>query len=513
MTTKKSDIVFISPCNEKLGHFHSFVPRSIPIGVALLSGYLMKHGFTAEVVDEEIVRIDREFIARKLAVMSHPKIFGLSVMTTNSGRAYEIARLIKSLDKDAVVVAGGIHPTVMPEEVMAAGCVDYAVRGEGERPLLELVKRLKSGGGSFGEIKSLMYRGQDGKPVFNPAEDTAFDITELPAFPYELFDPKHYDLGFILTSRGCPFDCIFCSQRAITKRRYRALKNEVVIAELERLVNVLGQKNITFFDDFFTGDKKRVFELCALIRERGLHQKCSFGVQTRGDSVDRELLEEMKKSGFDSLMFGFETSSNRLMEVIQKSETVEDNVNAIKLAREIGFTVEATFIFGFPEETYADRLEALLIAKSIVSRARFNNATPYPGTKLYEMALKDGRLNLKGGWSNFSSAGAVTSGVFDGYVVPYSPEGTKPADLAGEVFFANLLFYINLSNMRKLFNAKKSGSGKWFEVPADKLLDFRVWTNLLALGLSVLFKFAYVFTFSAESRKFFIQGFLKTKEY
>jgi radical SAM superfamily enzyme YgiQ (UPF0313 family) len=250
-----------------------------------------------------------------------------------------------------------------------------------------------------------------------------------------------------------------------------------------------------------------------MIRERGLHKKCSFGVQTRGDSVDRELLEEMKKSGFDSLMFGFETSSNRLMQVIQKSETVEDNINAIKLARDIGFAVEATFIFGFPEERFEDRLESLLIAKSIVSRARFNNATPYPGTKLYEMAVKDGRLNLKGGWSNFSSAGAVTSGVFDGYVVPYSPEGTKPADLAGEVFFANLLFYINFANMRKLFNAKKSGSGKWFEVPADKFTDLRVWRNLLMLGFSVALKFVYVFVFSAESRKFFVQGFFKNRVY
>jgi radical SAM superfamily enzyme YgiQ (UPF0313 family) len=508
-TTRPTDITFISPSNEKLGLFHRFVPRSIPLGIAILTSYLMEKGYSVEIVDEEIAKIDIDTLTNKMKTMAKPKIFGISTMTTNATRAYSVAKMIKTLDKEAVVVVGGIHPTVMPEEVLSTGYIDFVIRGEAERSLLLLLQKLKAGNKEYDDIENLVYKDSSGNFVYNQPESNPFDVNELPMFPYHIFDKKYYDLGFILTSRGCPFDCIFCSQKMITKRRYRAISNEVVANELDYLINKLDIKNITFFDDYFTGDKKRVFQLCKMIREKGLHKKCSFGAQTRGDSVDRELLIEMKKSGFDSLMFGFETSSNHLMDIINKQETVEDNINAIKLAREVGFTTEATFIFGFPEEKYEDRIKALQIAKDIVDRARFNNATPYPGTKLYEIAVKENRLNMKDGWSNFSSAGAVTANIFEKYKAPYSPEGTRPEDLVGEVFLANLLFYLNISNLKKLFNIKKSGSGKWFEIPKKQLLNPFVWLGILLLAVNVFLRAIYFFLFSKECRRFALDGFLK----
>jgi radical SAM superfamily enzyme YgiQ (UPF0313 family) len=513
MHNRSADIVFISPRNDSLGLFQRFVPRSIPIGVAILSGWLRKHGFSAEVADEDVVRIDRAFLEDRIKRMAFPRIFGLSVMTTNAGRAYETAKLIKSIDKSAVVVMGGIHPTVMPEEAMATGCVDFVVRGEGERALLALVVKLKAGAEDYCDIKGLVYLDKARKPVFNPGGDTFFDVDDLPPFPYDLFCGGHYDLGFILTSRGCPFDCIFCSQKVISRRKYRAVRTKAVVEELDRLVNCFGQKRVTFFDDYFTGDRERVFDLCAKIRARGLHRICSFHAQTRGNSVDRDLLTEMRRSGFDSLMLGFETASNRLMNQIKKKETVEDNIAAAKLATELGFAVEATFIFGFPGEMYRDRLEALLMARSLITRARFNNATPYPGTELYDIAVKERRINVKGCWENFSSVGAAVAGVFDGYAVPYSPCGTEPDDLAGEVFLANLLFYINISRLKKLLNMKRSVSGKWFEVPPGALLDPGAWFALLMLAFNVGLKSLYVLSSSGESRKFFVEGLFKSGRY
>jgi len=506
------DILFISPRNESLGPFRPFVPRSIPIGAAVLAGWLMRHGFQAAVADEDIVSIDRAFLEERIGKMAVPRIFGISAMTTNFRRACGIASLIKSVDKNAVVVMGGIHPTVRPEEALAAGGVDFVVRGEGERALLALIRKLKAGAGGYDDIKGLAYRDKTGKPVFNPEEDSVFDLNELPPFPYGLFESGGYDLGFLLTSRGCPFDCIFCSQKLISKRRYRGLRTGTVIEELDRLVNRFGQKRVSFFDDCFTSDRERVFGLCAEIRRRGLHRKCSFAAQTRGDSVDRELLEEMRRSGFDGLMFGFETASEGLMSAIGKNETVGQNAAAARLARELGFTVETTFIFGLPGEKYRDRLEALYMARELADRARFNNAAPYPGTGLYEIAVRERRLDMRGGWEGFSSAGAVTAGVFDGYRVPYCPEGTEPADLEGEVFLANLLFYLDPGNLKKLLNMKGAVSGKWFELPAGALRAPCRWPALFRLALSICLRCAYALARSGESRKFLAEGLFKKRD-
>lgn len=504
------DIILISPSNEKLGLFHSFVPKSVPIALGIIASYVMKYNYTPEILDEETINIDEKLLKEKMKAMSEPRIFGLSIMTTNASKAYNIAKLIKKLDEKAIILAGGIHPTVASEEVLNSGYIDFVIRGEGEKAVLSLIEKIKKGEGHFNDVKNLVFCDEDKKIIYNDCETENFDINELPVFPYELFNKKKYDLGFILSSRGCPFNCIFCSQRTITKGKYRPRNNELVIKELDFLINKENKKNITFFDDFFTGDKKRVFELCEMIRKKGFHKKASFGVQTRADSVNKEILTEMKRSGFDSLMFGFETSSNHLMKVINKRETVEDNINAIKLAKELGFSAEATFIFGFPEETYQDRINALKIAKSIgLDRARYNNATPYPGTEFYNIALAQNKLHKQTGWENFSSAGAVTAGLFKPFQVPYCPEGTKPRDLAGEVFLANLLFYLNAQKLKALFNIKSAASGKWFELPQSKLFDLKFLFKLVILSFSVFFRAIYFIVFSKECRRFFIESFSK----
>jgi len=502
------DILLISPSNEKLGLFHSFVPKSVPLALGILASYIMKFDYKPEIIDEEVIKIDENLLKSKIELMAKPRIFGISVMTTNALKAYELAETIKKLDENAIIIMGGIHATVAPEEALKTNFIDFVIRAEGERSTLGLIQKIKAGDTDYTSIKNISFFDENKNIICNDLEEEPFDVNELPLFPYQLFDKKKYDLGFILSSRGCPFNCIFCSQRVITKGKYRPRSNELVIEELEYLINVENQKNITFFDDFFTGDKKRVFELCQMIREKGLHKKTSFGVQTRADSVNKELLEEMKKSGFDSLMFGFETSSNHLMKVINKRETVEDNINAIKLAKELGFSAEATFIFGFPEEKYEDRINALKIAKNTgLDRARFNNATPYPGTEFYNIALSQKKLVQQNGWENFSSAGAVTASLFKPFTVPYCPDGTNPKDLVGEVFLANLLFYLNPNKLKALFNIKKSGSGKWFELPKSKMFDFKLMINLMMLGISVGLRAIYFIIFSKECRKFFFESF------
>lgn len=506
------NILLISPTNEKLGLFRSFVPRSVPLAIGLLSSYLIKHGFNIDIIDEETQQLNKKILQQRMKKMFNPPVFGLSIMTTNAAKSFKIAEMIKKINKDSIIIAGGIHPTVAADEVLQEGVIDFVVRGEGEVALLEILTNIKNGThNKIKDIKGVSYIDEEGRIVHNP-KDKPFDVNELPMFPYNLFSQKHYDMGFILSSRGCPFDCIFCSQRAITKGKYRPRENHAVINELKYLIEEKGIRNITFFDDLFTGHKKRVFTLCDMIIEHDFHNKCSFGVQSRADSINEELLLKMKSAGFNSIMFGFESASNRLLNLINKKETVEDNINAIKLAKKMGFTTEATFIFGFPTETYEERLLSLQTAvASGVDRARFNIATPYPGTAFYAIAKEEGKLKIEKRWENFNSVGAITNSLFKKYTVPYCPDGVRPIDLTGEVLLANLLFYLNMRNIYKLFNTRKTGSGKWFEISGGKKINPVIWIKFLILTLNIGLKALFFLIISNECRRFFFSGFFKNK--
>lgn len=498
------DLLLISPCNTKLGKFKRFVPRSVPIGVGIIAGFIRERGFSAKIIDQELVDINTNSIDGFLRQCKKPRIIGISVMTANVASGYKIASVIKSVDKDATVIFGGIHATVMPDEILKDRNVDFIVKGEAEYTFLNLIQQIKGGRIELDSLENVGAR-RNGEIYFTKSSAEMVDVNDVPMFPYDMYDISKYNLGFILTSRGCPFDCIFCSQRVITKRSYRYISSERVIEELDYLINKLKQPNILFFDDYFTGNKERVFELCSMIQERGFHKKVSFGVQTRGDSINRELLKAMRAANFNSLMFGIETASENLMKLINKNETVQENVDAIRLAKEMGFTVEATFIYGFPTETFDDRFKAFSLSREIgIDRARFNNATPYPGTQMYEMVKN--KIKIEPEWVNFSSAAAVTAGIRKKYPLPYVPEGATEKELEGTVLLANLLFYFNISNLKKLFNTKQGGSGKWFEVSKKELVSLNTVFNLLLLsGTVILRTFHYLLT-NSNCRRFFLKA-------
>ena len=454
---------------------------------------LRKESIPFTIVDDELSCIDNNLVAGMLRVLPEVPIVAISAMTTNYRRAIEIASLFKTRRPDCIVVFGGIHPTVLPEDTLRSGVVDYVAIGEADRTFPQLVRAIRSGA-KPDTVPGIAFL--DNGVFLKTASVETDGVEDLPAFPYDLFDNHRYDLGFILTSRGCPHGCTFCSQRAVSRRRYRAIPVPQVLDELEYLIRERGQRVITFFDDYFTADRKRVDAICRGIRERGLHRDCEFFAQTRGDSVDEELLRLLKDSGFTSLMFGFESSSEKVMKAVAKGETVEDNRRAALLAKKHGFETEATFIFGLPEETFEDRVGAVHLAwDAALDRARFNNATPYPGTVLHDWVAAKGRLQVKPYWDNFSSTAALISKIGDGQGVPWVPEGMTGEELVGQVLLANMLFYIRPGRMKRLFNSSEKASAKWFLFRhRDWLNPLRLWSLVrlcTSLGLRTLYYLAF----------------------
>lgn len=472
--------------NKKLGNFARYVPISIPFSLGFLAGYLLDKGKQVKILDEQVTEITCEILDNYVKNLSKPYIFGMSCLTANISRGYELAEIIKKRYPDCKIIFGGIHPTVLPDEVLKNDYIDIAVRGEGEKTLYLLYNTIKNKKDYY-KIPGISFKDKNNKIKHNPPAKL-IDLKEIPKFPYNLFDKysDKYNLGFIFSSRGCPYSCIFCSQRCISGRKYRCSPIERVIEEIDLLINKYGQKHIDFFDDNFLVNKNRTKELCESMYKNGFYNKATFGCQIRADSVDEEMLTYLKKAGFKNLAFGMETASERLMIIINKGETVKAIIKAVKLAKKFGFQVAGTFMFGLPTETKEERYQTYKLAIELdLDYARFNNATPYPGTKLYEIAKSENRLNTGKNWENLNACGSFVEGLFTKSKLAYVPTTTTEKELYKDVLKANLLFWLR---PRKIIQILGNGtvSGGWLSLPKRWYLKPGELYYISQLGIRVL---------------------------
>lgn len=492
-------MLFINPAVDQSSQpkiTRKFTYATFPTSIGFLAAYLRtKNNDNVRIIDEQIVKLSKDELKNELSKLEHPKIVGVPNLTITTNRVLKLIKEIKSIDPNITVIIGGIHPTVLPKEMLEDSLADIIVRGEGELTLSELYECLKNDR-SYQDVKGISYR-KGSEVIHNPSRELIRDLDELPPFPYDLFekDIEHYgDFGTVISSRGCPFDCIFCSQRAISGKSYRFYSVPRIIDEVKLLVDRYGQKKIWFMDDNFAINKKRLFELLDGIIDSGYHKKVAFIAQTRGKEISYEILEKLKACNFISLAFGVETGSERLMKLLNKNELVLDNIKAINMTSTAGIMIDASFIFGLPSETRQERYETLKLACSLpLTGARFNIAIPYPGTQLYNIAKQENRLNIHADWSNCSNQYYL-----QGDDLPYVPLGTDNLVLILDTIIANLAFNLRPSILYKtLFKSPLAGGGvislpkKWYLRP-DKLLSFLmffylVFKRIITIYIKILF--------------------------
>src|SRR3989338_2353472 len=325
-------MILISPRSTKFGIFEKYIPLSVPIGIGYLAGYLFQHNKDVEIIDEQVRPISKEILEDAVKNFSPPYIFGISSVTACINRSFEIAEIIKNIYPDSRIILGGIHPTVLPDEVLENCNIDFIVRGEGEEVLYELYDVIKNKS-DYSKIKGISFK-KNGQIIHNLSADLP-NLNKIPPFPYYLFNKNEdrYSLGFISSSRGCPYDCIFCSQRSISGRQYRYVPTEIVINEIDLLINKYRQRHINFVDDNFTANKQRIIEMTNAMIKKKFYEKATFDCQTRGDAVNEEVLILLKKAGFRLISFGLETASERLMVLLNKKETVAENKAGVRLAK------------------------------------------------------------------------------------------------------------------------------------------------------------------------------------
>ncbi|MBU2567332.1 MAG: radical SAM protein, partial [Elusimicrobia bacterium] len=251
-----------------------------------------------------------------------------------------------------------------------------------------------------------------------------------------------------------------------------------------------------------TVNKNRTKKLCTLMHKNKFYLKAKFDCQTRGDSINPEILEYLKMAGFRTINFGIETASERLMKLINKGETVEKNIQAVKLVKKFGFQVSATFILGLPTETKEERWQSYKLAKQLdLNYVRFNNATPYPGTELYEIAKRENRLNTGKNWENLNACGSLVESPFKSSRLSYVPRTTTEKELVNDVLKINLFFSLRPKRVIRLL-LEKEGPVGWFLLSDRWFINLKELFYLASLGINLLYlfiKILFVFNFKKQS--------------
>ena len=371
-------------------------PPFIPMGIGYLAAVLEKNGYNVNVIDCQALRLTYREVENELR-KRQPDMVGVTSTTLTYKSALNIFKVAKKALPNCLTVYGGCHATFWDEEALKE-CpqLDVIVRGEGEKSLLELVKKIEAGK-SFHRVLGTTCR-KDDKIVKNPDRPYIENLDDLPfpahhLFPIERFR-KYGKLIFpVMTSRGCVYWCDFCTAVRMFGRKYRMRNPKNVVDELEFLYKKYGEDQYTFYDDAFTVNQPRTAEICEEIKNRKL--KIKWDCETRVDTVTKELLLKMREAGCIAIWFGVESGSQQVIDAMGKGFSIKQTVRAFKWAKEAGLMTVASVILGFPGETSETAWETIKLVERIKPHEiGIYIATPYPGTPMYDYVKEMGWLKI-----------------------------------------------------------------------------------------------------------------------
>lgn len=356
-------------------------------------------GFLAaclEYKNHEVIIID-ELLGQKVLseIMSfNPDIVGITGVTPLIPDAYRIADRCRDFGYKTII--GGVHASTLPEEAIKHA--DIVLVGEGERTLREIINK---------NIKGII----KGNPVK--------DLNDIPFPAWHLMDMKYYTtyrqrvemsflsfasknslVGSILSSRGCPYSCTFC-RNSFKDLPYRFNSPKRVIEEIEALQNAYGIDSLFFIEDNFFCNHPRVKKICKLIIKENI--ELIWGANSRVDNINKNILKLAKSAGCKQVTFGFESGSQKILDILNKLTTVEQNVKAVKLCNEVGVLANGTIMIGNPTETEEDldKTREFILNNNIDGGIGICLTTPFPGTVLWDWCKENNRIPDKFWWSDF----------------------------------------------------------------------------------------------------------------
>ncbi|MFC1461687.1 B12-binding domain-containing radical SAM protein, partial [Verrucomicrobiota bacterium] len=366
------------------------VANNVPLGIAHLAGYVREHGQTPILLDPEANGWSGERLHQEIRVFK-PDLIGLSCVTASFLTAKKMARKLKE-EFGVPIAVGGPHASALPDLVIEQDKeFDIVAFGEGEETLAEAAGRLEQGRSLEGCLGC--HARENGRIVKNERRPYITDVDSLPYPAYDLLDLDLYrpnnqtSIGKrslpMFSGRGCPFPCVFCATNKIMGFKFRANSAEYVVNQMQHLIDRYKVEHIAFKDDTFTVNRKRVFEICSLIRERGI--RIPWTAHATASTVNEEMIKTMRDAGCFCILYGIESGDPVVMKNMGKGITPEQVRRAIGLSHQYGIKTLTSYIFGLPGERRETVENTIKLACSVPSTiSMFFILVPYPGSKVYD---------------------------------------------------------------------------------------------------------------------------------
>lgn len=371
-------------------------PESPPVGLAYLAAVLKKENFDTFGYDMRV--IEQRSTEKLLEFIENNKIDLVAISSPSFwfDKTIEIVSSIRKKYNNKTIVLGGPHASVYEERIFEiVPQVDYAIVGEGEASLVKLLKNE-----SMEKIPGLIYRSNGTVKKNERYFETNLD--SLPYPDYDAFGMEKYNKNVnelvlpLLTSRGCPFNCVFCCGYKIAGRVYRPRSPENVVDEIIYMQKKYGTKSFMIVDDNFSMSKERVVRFCNLLLDKRLEIKWGCAQGVRGDALDYETFSLMKKTGCDVISIGVESSNQKILDASRKGVKIETIEKSIENAKKAGLIVKTFFIVGLPNQTFRDVEDDIKFFKRMdVDIARVSMMVPYPGTEMSEWVKNNAKILIQ----------------------------------------------------------------------------------------------------------------------
>jgi len=367
--------------------FTSLIPDWLKISAKDL---MLAQKTLEENINDKDFLVWRRIVDRVRQIM--PLAVGIPYISPLKIVAEKIAGLVKEVNPDIKVITGAFHSTFCPEEVIRNPDVDFVVRGEGEIPLLALMREIKKDSPKWESVPGIHYLDSDGRIKSNPSVTLIDNLDQLPFPARDLVldcDYNYFNTHSLITNRGCPYKCTFCSDKRLWGGIVRRRSVTNVIEEIELLKSTYNINLIDIVDGTFTYDRQYVQSFCQAMLDNEFDIK--WGCTARYDNLDSELLALMKKAGCYGIYIGLESGSNRVLESMFKKETVERNIEVSKMICDSGIMQVTSVLLGIPDEEKEDIEKTLEVMRRIKTDFfDVNNYIPLPGTPLYDaMSVED----------------------------------------------------------------------------------------------------------------------------
>ena len=385
---KNIDVMLINPYDENaVKNALGFITP--PLNLMYLASSLEEESYSVKIIDDDLLQKGYENVSKQ-AEKLNPQLVGVTATTSTIKSALKYLELIKNILPESLTVIGGPHTTFMPYETLKnSDNLDVVVIGEGEETMVDLADHATQNIEDINDVNGIVYRDlKDGNLRTTEKRPLIKDLDKLPfparhLVPFDSYGVSQEQTGGIITSRGCVYNCNYCSSSLIMGKKFRSRSPGNVVDEIEELIDTYHINDIGFMDDTFMLNKKRASDIADEIKARDLD--LTFVASSRVDRVDKSLLENLKNSGLKTIYYGVESGSQRILDLMKKGITLKNVEDAVKMAKDVNLEVLTSFILGYPGETEEDMNTTIDFSTKLDSDyCQYSILTPFPGTPIYK---------------------------------------------------------------------------------------------------------------------------------